>query len=121
MLVAVQPLSGCALSGVNLAGAEFGGNSIPGVFGTDYIYPLEEEVDYFVGKGMNVFRIPFRWERLQVGIVVGGALIVYCFCVCGLWSSCHAATVVSHMWAFRRLKRYQAIVSDSVRQYIHSA
>lgn len=70
-LAPVQPLSGCALSGVNLAGAEFGGNSIPGVFGTDYIYPLEEEVDYFVGKGMNVFRIPFRWERLQR--TLGGA------------------------------------------------
>src|SRR5690606_2789173 len=23
------------------------------------------EAEYFVGKGMNVFRLPFRWERLQ--------------------------------------------------------
>src|SRR5262249_27202418 len=22
-------------------------------------------VDYFLGKGMNTFRLPFRWERLQ--------------------------------------------------------
>jgi endoglucanase len=50
--------------GVNLAGAEFGGN-LPGIHGTDYIYPTADEVDYFMGKGMTVFRLPFRWERLQ--------------------------------------------------------
>ena len=64
--VAVQPLSGCAFAGVNLAGAEFGEYSLPGTINTDYTYPLEAEVDYFVRKGMNTFRIPFLWERLQV-------------------------------------------------------
>lgn len=53
------------LAGVNLAGADFGEGHLPGTYGTDYIYPNATEVDYFVGKGMNVFRIPFRWERLQ--------------------------------------------------------
>jgi endoglucanase len=52
------------LAGVNLACAEFGG-ALPGTFGQDYTYPTEEEVDYFTGKGMNVFRLPFKWERLQ--------------------------------------------------------
>lgn len=52
-------------TGVNLAGAEFGEQSLPGSYGSDYIYPTQTEVDYFVGKGMNVFRLPFRWERLQ--------------------------------------------------------
>ena len=33
------------LLGVNLAGAEFGTN-VPGVFGTDYIYPTHAEIDY---------------------------------------------------------------------------
>jgi endoglucanase len=51
-------------TGVNLSGAEFG-VQVPGTFGVDYIYPNADEVDYFVGKGMNTFRIPFRWERLQ--------------------------------------------------------
>eukprot|EP01089_Gocevia_fonbrunei_P013397 TRINITY_DN3435_c0_g1_i1.p1 TRINITY_DN3435_c0_g1~~TRINITY_DN3435_c0_g1_i1.p1 ORF type:complete len:563 (-),score=140.14 TRINITY_DN3435_c0_g1_i1:5-1693(-) len=50
-------------TGVNLAGAEFG-SAIPGTYGTDYLYPTSAEVDYFMGKGMNVFRLPFRWERL---------------------------------------------------------
>ncbi|WP_339135092.1 MAG: glycoside hydrolase family 5 protein [Candidatus Electrothrix sp. GW3-4] len=55
--------------GVNLAGAEFGvwdGNvNLPGIYGTDYLYPTSAEVDYYMSKGMNTFRLPFRWERLQ--------------------------------------------------------
>ena len=52
------------LAGVNLASAEFG-SSLPGTYDKDYTYPTQAEVDYFVTKGMNVFRLPFRWERLQ--------------------------------------------------------
>lgn len=51
-------------TGVNLSGAEFG-TKLPGQFGVDYTYPTNAEVDYFIGKGMNTFRVPFRWERLQ--------------------------------------------------------
>ena len=56
--------------GVSLAGAEFavdsfGQGALPGTYGVDYIYPLQTEVNYFKAKGMNVIRIPFRWERLQ--------------------------------------------------------
>jgi endoglucanase len=49
---------------VNLSGLEFGG-AIPGRFQKDYTVPTSDEVDYFVGKDLNVFRLPFRWERLQ--------------------------------------------------------
>ena len=55
-------------TGVSLSGAEFGATPTPsnqGTFGTDYTYPTDQEVDYFVSKGMNTFRVPFRWERLQ--------------------------------------------------------
>jgi len=52
-------------TGVNIAGAEFGEGSLPGTHGTHYRYPMPEEVTYFMGKGMNTFRLPFRWERLQ--------------------------------------------------------
>lgn len=51
--------------GVNLSGAEFGQQHLPGTFGTDYTYPTCEEVEYFIHKGMNTFRLPVRWERLQ--------------------------------------------------------
>lgn len=52
------------LHGVNVAGGEFGTN-LPGAFGTDYTFPTHSEIDYYVAKGMNVFRVGFRWERLQ--------------------------------------------------------
>jgi endoglucanase len=52
-------------TGVNLAGADFGEGSLPGTYGVHYTYPTASEVNYFIGKGMNTFRLPFRWERLQ--------------------------------------------------------
>ncbi len=57
-----------ALTGVNLAGADFGEDTLPGRFGVQYTYPTAAELDYFTAKGMNVFRLPFRWERLQRGL-----------------------------------------------------
>lgn len=51
--------------GVNLAGADFGEGSLPGTYGTHYIYPEVSSVTYFRNKGMNTIRLPFRWERLQ--------------------------------------------------------
>lgn len=60
-----KSLSYNKLHGVNLAGAEFGEHSLPGSYQVDYIYPNTQEVDYFIKKGMSIFRIPFRWERLQ--------------------------------------------------------
>ena len=56
-----------AYTGVNLAGADFGPpkRGTPSVYGKDYIYPTAQEFDEFSGKGMNVFRLPFLWERLQ--------------------------------------------------------
>lgn len=50
--------------GVNLAGGEFG-NVLPGLEGKDYRWPTASEVDYYAAKGMNTFRIGFKWERLQ--------------------------------------------------------
>lgn len=47
---------GSMLKGVNLAGAEFN---------HDTFWPISQEIDYFQSKGMNVFRVPFLWERLQ--------------------------------------------------------
>ena len=55
-------------TGVNLAGADFGPTPTPGntgTFGTDYTYPTDQEINYFLSEGMNTIRLPFRWERLQ--------------------------------------------------------
>ncbi len=64
-LALILPLeaSAACMRGVNFAGAEFG--DPPGVYGKDYIYPGDETIAYFAGKGFNGARLPFRWERLQ--------------------------------------------------------
>lgn len=53
------------LLGVNLAGAEFGGRTLPGALGFDYSYPTRADLVYFRRVGMNTIRLPFRWERIQ--------------------------------------------------------
>ena len=50
--------------GINISGAEYGVDTA-GVYGTNYVYPSEKTVRYFAEKGMNIVRLPFRWERLQ--------------------------------------------------------
>ena len=50
--------------GVNLAGAEFGEN-MPGTFDVDYTYPTLTQLDYYQSKGLNLVRLPYRWERIQ--------------------------------------------------------
>jgi endoglucanase len=53
--------------GANLASAEFG-VKVPGTLGADYTYPTSDEVDYYMSKGMNTFRVPFLWERMQLNL-----------------------------------------------------
>jgi endoglucanase len=47
------------LFGVNIAGAEFE------AIGGRWRWPSLTNLAYYLGKGFTVFRIPFRWERLQ--------------------------------------------------------
>ncbi|WP_254775438.1 glycoside hydrolase family 5 protein [Pseudoxanthomonas sp. GM95] len=71
LLAAIAPLNLNAQQralqyvGVNLAGAEFKASQKPGTLFKDYTYPSEKDFAYFAGKGMNVVRLPFLWERLQ--------------------------------------------------------
>ncbi|KAG8761354.1 hypothetical protein FRC14_004759 [Serendipita sp. 396] len=57
--------------GVNESSAEFGSGKYPGVLGTDYTWPSPSSVDYFVGKGMNFFRIAFAMERISPSGLTG--------------------------------------------------
>lgn len=52
-------------TGVNIAGGEFTANALPGRYTHDYIYPEPSTIAYFATKGMNIIRVPMRWERLQ--------------------------------------------------------
>ncbi|KAF8674667.1 Cellulase (glycosyl hydrolase family 5) [Rhizoctonia solani] len=51
--------------GVNQSCAEFGEGKWPGVLNTDYIWPATSSIDYFLGKGMNTFRVAFTMERIS--------------------------------------------------------
>jgi endoglucanase len=50
--------------GVNLPGVGFN-DQVPGVSGTDYLFPAPSDATYFLSKGMNTFRVAFKWERAQ--------------------------------------------------------
>lgn len=45
--------------GVNLAGAEFKD------IGGRWKWPALDNLAYYLGKGFNVYRVPFKWRRLQ--------------------------------------------------------
>ncbi|MCB9882121.1 MAG: cellulase family glycosylhydrolase [Planctomycetes bacterium] len=57
--------------GVSLAGAEFGtqragfSNVSPGIPERDYHYDSGATIDRLTTHGVTVYRIPFRWERIQ--------------------------------------------------------
>ncbi|MFO1151192.1 MAG: glycoside hydrolase family 5 protein [Alsobacter sp.] len=54
------------LMGINIAGGEFG--QVGGAYGSNYIYPSHAEIDYYASKGLDVIRVPFKWERLQTSL-----------------------------------------------------
>src|ERR1700722_5748788 len=62
---ALSSLADIQYAGVNLSGAEFGMQNLPGTFGSHYFYPAAAELAFYKSKGMNFIRLPFRWERLQ--------------------------------------------------------
>ncbi len=51
------------LLGVNISGGEYGKPGDKYYYG--YIYPSHAELDYYASKGMEVIRMPFKWERIQ--------------------------------------------------------
>jgi aryl-phospho-beta-D-glucosidase BglC (GH1 family) len=55
--------------GINLSGGELNPERKPAVYGTDYIYPSLQELDYYASKGFAVVRLPYRWERLQPSLL----------------------------------------------------
>lgn len=58
--------SGFKFFGVSESGAEFG-TAVPGVYGTDFIFPDTSTIQTLLDMGMNTFRIPFLMERLAPG------------------------------------------------------
>jgi endoglucanase len=68
LLAAGLAYGGCLannLRGTNLSGAEFATQTLPGRLGYEYAYPSRSDLVYFQSTGMNLIRLPFRWERVQ--------------------------------------------------------
>src|SRR3954467_7832434 len=61
---------GQTMIGVNISGGEYKATGT--VYGSDYIFPSNTEIDYYAAKGMDVIRVPFQWERMQPSL--NGAL-----------------------------------------------
>lgn len=51
--------------GVNLSGAEWGDQTLPGQLGIHYTFHSERSYQYWASKGLGLIRLAFRWERLQ--------------------------------------------------------
>lgn len=66
------PSENFPLPGINLAGAGFAGNVIPGKNGQHYLYPSSDDVNTYSDFGMEIIRLSFLWERLQPSL--GGRL-----------------------------------------------
>ncbi len=62
------PFAKLGWRGVGPAGAEFGESELPGICGKHDVDPDPSSAAYFAGKGMNLMRLPFGWERLQRGL-----------------------------------------------------
>ncbi|CAP94832.1 hypothetical protein E8E15_005743 [Penicillium rubens] len=58
--------------GTSESGAEFGEDNLPGVYGKDYYFPDASTIQTLAGKGMNIFRVAFRMERLVPNSMTGG-------------------------------------------------
>ncbi|WP_159873976.1 cellulase family glycosylhydrolase, partial [Novosphingobium sp. 9U] len=56
-------MSGDKMLGVNLSGAEFGGDNDR--YGYDYKYPSLSDLNFYVSQGITLFRLPVKWDRLQ--------------------------------------------------------
>ncbi|KAJ5767763.1 endo-beta-1-4-glucanase B [Penicillium manginii] len=63
--------------GTSESGAEFGNGNIPGVLGTDYIWPDTSAIQTLRDAGMNIFRVPFLMERLVPTTLTSSPNAVY--------------------------------------------
>ena len=53
------------IAAINMAGAEFGSNILPGRSNINYFFLSERKVSYYRNAGFNTIRFPILWERLQ--------------------------------------------------------
>ena len=65
-VISVQAIADVQFKGTNLSGGEYAGCEKVGArYGYDYIYSSTADIDAFIALGVNTFRLPFCWERIQ--------------------------------------------------------
>ncbi|KXH57664.1 cellulase [Colletotrichum nymphaeae SA-01] len=63
--------------GVNEAGGEFGEKTLPGTWGTDFIFPDPSTITTLRGQGYNTFRVQFKMERMTPNSLTAGFNTAY--------------------------------------------
>src|SRR5579864_9137004 len=115
-MLVMAPLVGQYLRGVNLSGAEFGENQIPGTFNHDYTYNSETSFRYFAAKNLGLIRLPVRWERLQPapsGPLDAGNLALLKGDVA--WAAAHGAKVIVDIHNYGR---YRMNENGKLNEYV---
>ncbi|WP_434155038.1 glycoside hydrolase family 5 protein [Pseudomonas sp. JZ134] len=57
--------AGIDLVSLNMSGASFAAEVLPGANGVNYIFPTEQHFKAWSAKGIKTIRFPILWERLQ--------------------------------------------------------
>ncbi|MFK4133399.1 hypothetical protein ACI2KR_14115 [Pseudomonas luteola] len=65
--------AGFELLGLNMSGAGFAPQVLPGINEKNYVFPTENYFKYWSSQGIRLIRFPIIWERLQSNL--GGLLI----------------------------------------------
>lgn len=79
----IEAQAGADRRGVNMSGGDFGtpgpldptstfSNANPGTYDSAYHFDTQQSFSYVASRGINLVRVPVRWERVQP--VLGGAL-----------------------------------------------
>ncbi|WP_426944371.1 cellulase family glycosylhydrolase [Pseudomonas oryzihabitans] len=71
LLGAAAPARAVELVGLNLSGAGFASQVLPGLNERNYIFPVEAYFQQWSARGVKLVRFPIIWERLQPSL--GGA------------------------------------------------
>ncbi len=71
-VVEAHPPTAASMRGMNASAGAFTQTGFsaasPGAYGGDYVYPDRADFAYLRSRGLNLTRVPFRWERLQPNI-----------------------------------------------------
>ncbi|KAK7408786.1 Endoglucanase gh5-1 [Neonectria punicea] len=63
--------------GTNEAGGEFGEGTLPGTWGTHFIFPSPSTIDTLLSQGYNTFRVQLKMERLTPNTLTGAYSTAY--------------------------------------------